>query len=163
MGLYFLKDKKWMQMNNFPRIPFSSIKKIDNQYYGMSENGLYVSSSFYGKAKLKWNKEMDCYEIIRDNKNNLWLSTSNGIFRFNPGINSFEYLFKNIEFNKRSAFYDAPYLYFGSTNGLYKIKSDAFNDLKNELQTEFSFFLNICLVISIAYLFFIIIRHFKIK
>jgi len=163
MGLYFLKDKKWMQMNNFPRIPFSSIKKIDNQYYGMSENGLYVSSSFYGKAKLKWNKEIDCYEIIRDNKKNLWLSTSNGIFLFNHKMNSFKYLFKNIEFNKRSAFYDAPYLYFGSTNGLYKIKSDAFNDLKNELQTEFSFFLNICLVFSIAYLFFIIIRHFKIK
>ena len=163
MGLYFLKDKKWMQMNNFPRIPFSSIKKIDNQYYGMSEDGLYVSSSFNGKAKLKWNKEIDCYEIIRDNKKNLWLSTSNGIFLFNHKMNSFKYLFKNIEFNKRSAFYDAPYLYFGSTNGLYKIKSDAFNDLKNELQTEFSFFLNICLVFSIAYLFFIIIRHFKIK
>jgi ligand-binding sensor domain-containing protein len=162
-GLYFLKDKKWMPLDNFPRVPFNSIKKIDNQYYGMSENGLYVSSSFYGKAKLKWNKEIDCYEIIRDNKNNLWLSTSNGIFLFNHKMNSFKYLFKNIEFNKRSAFYDAPYLYFGSTNGLYKIKSDAFNDLKNELQTEFSFFLNICLVISIAYLFFIIIRHFKIK
>lgn len=163
MGLYFLKDKKWMQMNNFPRIPFSSIKKIDNQYYGMSEDGLYVSSSFNGKAKLKWNKEIDCYEIIRDNKNNFWLSTSNGIFRFNPGINSFEYLFKNIEFNKRSAFYNAPYLYFGSTNGLYKIKSDAYNDLKNEMQTELSFSLNVCFFISIAYLFFIIIRHFKIK
>ena len=163
MGLYFLKDKKWMQMNNFPRIPFSSIKKIDNQYYGMSENGLYVSSSFYGKPKLKWNKEMDCYEIIRDNKNNLWLSTSNGIFLFNHKMNSFKYLFKNIEFNKRSAFYNAPYLYFGSTNGLYKIKSDAFNDLKNELQTEYSFFLNICLIISIAYLIFLLIRQFKIK
>lgn len=36
MGLYFLKDKKWMPMNNFPRISFNSIKKIDNQYYGMS-------------------------------------------------------------------------------------------------------------------------------
>ena len=162
-GLYFLKDKKWKPLDNFPLVPFNSIKKIDNQYYGMSEDGLYVSSSFYGKPKLKWNKEMDCYEIIRDNKNNLWLSTSNGIFLFNHKMNSFKYLFKNIEFNKRSAFYDAPYLYFGSTNGLYKIKSDAFNDLKNELQTEFSFFLNICLVISIAYLFFIIIRHFKIK
>jgi ligand-binding sensor domain-containing protein len=162
-GLYFLKDKKWMQMNNFPRIHFNSIKKIDNQYYGMSENGLYVSSSFYGKAKLKWNKEIDCYEIIRDNKNYFWLSTSNGIFRFNPGINSFEYLFKNIEFNKRSAFYNAPYVYFGSTNGLYKIKTDAFNDLKNEFQTELSFFLNVCLVISIAYLMFLLIRHFIIK
>jgi hypothetical protein len=162
-GLYFLKDKKWMQMNNFPRIHFNSIKKIDNQYYGMSENGLYVSSSFNGKAKLKWNKEIDCYEIIRDNKNYFWLSTSNGIFRFNPGINSFEYLFKNIEFNKRSAFYNAPYLYFGSTNGLYKIKTDAFNDLKNEFQTELSFFLNVCLVISIAYLMFLLIRHFIIK
>lgn len=162
-GLYFLKDKKWMQMNNFPPIHFNSIKKIDNQYYGMSENGLYVSSSFYGKAQLKWNKEIDCYEIIKDNKNNLWLSTSNGIFRFNPGINSFEYLFKNIEFNKRSAFYNAPYLYFGSTNGLYKIKTDAFNSLKNEMQAEFSIFLNSCLVISIAYLIFLLIRQFKIK
>ena len=162
-GLYFLKDKKWMQMNNFPRIHFNSIKKIDNQYYGMSENGLYVSSSFNGKAKLKWNKEIDCYEIIRDNKNYFWLSTSNGIFRFNPGINSFEYLFKNIEFNKRSAFYNAPYVYFGSTNGLYKIKTDAFNDLKNEFQTELSFFLNVCLVISIAYLMFLLIRHYIIK
>ena len=162
-GLYFLKDKKWMQMNNFPRIHFNSIKKIDYQYYGMSENGLYVSSSFNGKAKLKWNKEIDCYEIIRDNKNYFWLSTSKGIFRFNPGINSFEYLFKNIEFNKRSAFYNAPYLYFGSTNGLYKIKTDAFNDLKNEFQTELSFFLNVCLVISIAYLMFLLIRQFIIK
>lgn len=162
-GLYFLKDKKWMPLDNFPRVPFNSIKKIDNQYYGMSEDGLYVSSSFYGKAKLKWNKEMDCYEIIRDNKNNLWLSTSNGIFLFNHKMNSFKYLFKNIEFNKRSAFYNAPYLYFGSTNGLYKIKSDAFNDLKNELQTEFSFFLNVCLVFSIAYLIFLLIRQFKIK
>jgi len=162
-GLYFLKDKKWKPLDNFPLVPFNSIKKIDNQYYGMSEDGLYVSSSFYGKPKLKWNKEMDCYEIIRDNKNNLWLSTSNGIFLFNHKMNSFKYLFKNIEFNKRSAFYNAPYLYFGSTNGLYKIKSDAFNDLKNELQTEFSFFLNICLIISIAYLIFLLIRQFKIK
>jgi ligand-binding sensor domain-containing protein len=112
---------------------------------------------------LKWNKEIDCYEIIKDNKNKLWLSTSNGIFRFNPGINSFEYLFKNIEFNKRSAFYNAPYLYFGSTNGLYKIKTDAFNSLKNEMQAEFSIFLNSCLVISIAYLIFLLIRQFKIK
>jgi len=162
-GLYFLKDKKWLPLDNFPPIHFNSIKKIDNQYYGMSENGLYVSSSFYGKAKLKWNKEIDCYEIISDNKNYFWLSTSNGIFRFNPGINSFEYLFKNIEFNKRSAFFNAPYVYFGSTNGLYKIKTDAFNDLKNELQTEFSFFLNNCLVISIAYLIFLLILQFKIK
>jgi ligand-binding sensor domain-containing protein len=162
-GLYFLKDKKWMQMNNFPPIHFNSIKKIDNQYYGMSENGLYVSSSFNGKAKLKWNKEIDCYEIIRDNKNYFWLSTSNGIFRFNPGINSFEYLFKNIEFNKRSVFFNAPYVYFGSTNGLYKIKTDAFNDLKNEFQIEFSFFLNVCLVICIAYLMFLFIRQFIIK
>jgi ligand-binding sensor domain-containing protein len=162
-GLYFLKDKKWKPLDNFPLVPFNSIKKIDNQYYGMSEDGLYVSSSFYGKPKLKWNKEMDCYEIIRDNKNNLWLSTSNGIFLFNHKMNSFKYLFKNIEFNKRSAFYNAPYLYFGSTNGLYKIKSDAFNDLKNELQTEISFFLNICLIISIAYLIFLLIRQFKIK
>ena len=75
----------------------------------MSYDRLYVSSSFNGKAKLKWNKEIDCYEIIKDNKNNLWLSTSNGIFRFNPGSNSFEYLFKNIEFNKRSAFYNGLY------------------------------------------------------
>lgn len=163
MGFYFLKDMKWMPMNNFPRISFNSIKKIDNQYYGMSEDGLYVSSSFNGKAKLKWNKEIDCYEIIRDNKNNFWLSTSNGIFRFNLGINSFEYLFKNIEFNKRSAFYNAPYLFFGSTNGLYKIKSDAFNDLKNEMQTELSFFLNVCFFISIAYLIFLLIRQFKLK
>jgi ligand-binding sensor domain-containing protein len=162
-GLYFLKDKKWKPLDNFPLVPFNSIKKIDNQYYGMSEDGLYVSSSFYGKPKLKWNKEMDCYEIIRDNKNNLWLSTSNGIFLFNHKMNSFKYLFKNIEFNKRSAFYNAPYLYFGSTNGLYKIKTDAFNDLKNEFQTELSFFLNVCLVISIAYLMFLLIRHFIIK
>jgi len=162
-GLYFLKDKKWLPLDNFPPIHFNSIKKIDNQYYGMSENGLYVSSSFNGKAKLKWNKGIDCYEMVRDNKNYFWLSTSNGIFRFNPGINSFEYLFKNIEFNKRSAFYNAPYVYFGSTNGLYKIKTDAFNDHKNELQTEFSFFLNICLVISIAYLIFLLKRQVKIK
>jgi len=162
-GLYFLKDSKWMPMNNFPGIPFNSIKKIDKLYYGMSENGLYVSSSFNGKAQLKWIKEMDCYEIIRDNKNNLWLSTSNGIFLFNHKMNSFKYLFKNIEFNKRSAFYNAPYLYFGSTNGLYKIKTDAFNVLKNEMQTEVSFFLNVCLVISIAYLIFLLIRQFKTK
>ena len=162
-GLYFLKDSKWMPMNNFPGIPFNSIKKIDNLYFGMSENGFYVSSSFNEKAQLKWIKEMDCYEIIRDNKNNLWLSTSNGIFLFNRRMNSFKYLFKNIEFNKRSAFYNAPYLYFGSTNGLYKIKTDAFNVLKNEMHTEVSFFLNVCLVISIAYLIFLLIRQFKIK
>ena len=162
-GMYFLKNRKWIPMKNFPTLVFNSFKRINNYYYGLSEGGLYVSSSFNGKAKLKWNKEMDCYELIRDDLNNLWLSTSNGIFRFNPGINSFEYLFKNIEFNKRSAFYDAPYLYFGSTNGLYKIKSDAFNDLKNEFQTEFSFFLNVCLVISIAYLMFLLIRQFIMK
>jgi len=160
-GLYFLKDSKWMPMSNFPGIPFNSIKKIDNLYYAMSENGLYVSSSFNGKAQLKWIKEMDCYELIRDNKNNLWLSTSNGIFRFKHKMNSFEYLFKKIEFNKRSAFYNPPYLYFGSTNGLYKIKTDALNDLKNEIQTELSLFLNVCLVISIAYLIFLLYVNLK--
>lgn len=159
MGLFYLKGKQWMPMNNFPRIHFNSLKKINHFYFGMSESGLYVSTSFGGRAALKWNKVMECYGICMDEKNNLWLSTSNGLLRFNNKCSSFEYHFRNIEFNKRSIFFNSPYLYAGSVKGLYKINTRSFNDLKNEFQAEFSFFLNICLGVALSCIFLKMIPH----
>lgn len=157
-GIYYLEKDTWFPLSNFPRIPFNGFVKIDNLYYGLSLEGLYAARSFFGKSKRKWGMSIDCYELLQDNKNGLWLSTSNGIFRFSPFNENYEYLFKNVEFNKRSSFKMNSSLYFGSVKGLYVIHTDYFKEVKNDFRRELSLCLNGSLLFACSYIFFVLIK-----
>jgi ligand-binding sensor domain-containing protein len=111
-------------------------------------------------ADLKWNKIVDCYELQKDIQNNLWLSTSNGVFRFSNTSESFDYLFKNVEFNKRSSFKLDKFIYFGSVNGLYKINTTRFKPILNDLKRELTLILNSSFVIALFFLFLLLGRGY---
>jgi ligand-binding sensor domain-containing protein len=159
-GIYFRENEKWIKLTGFPELSYNGFKKINGLYYGLSSEGLYVAKGFNMSADLKWNKIMDCYELQKDIQNNLWLSTSNGVFRFSNSSDSYEYLFNNIEFNKRSSFKMGSFIYFGSIKGLYKINANYFKSLKNDLRGELTSILNYSLFLAILYLFFIVGKKF---
>lgn len=159
-GIYFRENEKWIKLTGFPELSYNGFKKINGLYYGLSSEGLYVAKGFNMSADLKWNKIIDCYELQKDIQNNLWLSTSNGVFRFSNSSDSYEYLFNNIEFNKRSSFKMGSFIYFGSIKGLYKINANYFKSLKNDLRGELTSILNYSLFLAILYLFFIVGKKF---
>lgn len=159
-GIYYRERDEWKKLVSFPDVSYNSFKKIDGQYFGLSNEGLFLAKEFQQQAKLKWNKIIECYELQKDNQNIYWLSTSNGVFRFSNSSDSYEYLFNKIEFNKRSSFKMGSFIYFGSIKGLYKINANYFKPLKNDLRGELTSILNYSLFLAILYLFFIVARKF---
>jgi ligand-binding sensor domain-containing protein len=159
-GIYFRENEKWKKLTGFPELNYNGFKKINGLYYGLSSEGLYVAKGFNMLADLKWNKIMDCYELQKDIQNNLWLSTSNGIFRFSNASESFDYLFKNVEFNKRSSFKMNQFIYFGSVNGLYKIDTTRFEPILNDLKRELTLTLNYSFFIALVYLMVLLGRRY---
>jgi ligand-binding sensor domain-containing protein len=159
-GIYFRENEKWIKLTGFPELSYNGFKKINGLYYGLSSEGLYVAKGFNMLADLKWNKIMDCYELQKDIQNNLWLSTSNGVFRFSNTSESFDYLFKNVEFNKRSSFKLDKFIYFGSVNGLYKINTTRFKPILNDLKRELTLILNSSFVIALFFLFLLLGRGY---
>lgn len=159
-GIYFRENEKWKKLTGFPELNYNGFKKINGLYYGLSSEGLYVAKGFNMLADLKWNKIMDCYELQKDIQNNLWLSTSNGIFRFSNASESFDYLFKNVEFNKRSSFKMKRFIYFGSVNGLYKIDTTRFEPILNDLKRELTLTLNYSFFIALVYLMVLLGRRY---
>lgn len=151
-GIFFREKEKWHKLPGFPELSYNGFKKINGLYYGLSNEGLYEAEGFYRSADLKWNKIIDCYELQKDSQNNLWLSTSNGVFRFTNTSESFDYLFKNVEFNKRSSFKMNQFIYFGSVNGLYKIDTTRFKPILNDLKRELTLILNSSFVIALFFL-----------
>jgi len=159
-GIYFRENEKWKKLSGFPELNYNGFKKINGLYFGLSSEGLYVAKGFNMLADLKWNKIIECYELQKDIQNNLWLSTSNGVFRFSNASESFDYLFKNIEFNKRSSFKLNKFIYFGSVNGLYKINTTRFKPILNDLKRELTFALNYSLLGALFYLLVLLGRKY---
>jgi ligand-binding sensor domain-containing protein len=159
-GIYFRENEEWKKLTGFPELSYNGFKKINGLYYGLSNEGLYVAKAFYRLADLKWNKIIDCYELQKDIQNNLWLSTSNGIFRFSNVSESYDYLFKNVEFNKRSSFKLNQFIYFGSVNGLYKINTTRYKPILNDLKREITLTLNYSFIIALFFLLFLLGRDY---
>jgi ligand-binding sensor domain-containing protein len=119
-----------------------------------------VAKAFNRLADLKWNKIIDCYELQKDIQNNLWLSTSNGIFRFSNVSDSYDYIFKNVEFNKRSSFKLNQFICFGSVNGLYKINTTRYKPILNDLKREITLTLNYSFIIALFFLLVLLGRDY---
>lgn len=159
-GIYFRENEKWKKLPGFPELSFNGFKKINGLYYGLSSEGLYVAKGFYRSADLKWNKIIDCYELQKDIQNILWLSTSNGIFRFSNTSESFDYLFQNIEFNKRSSFKMNRFIFFGSVNGLYKIDTTRFKPILNDFKRELTLALNYSFILALFYVLLLLGKNY---
>jgi hypothetical protein len=159
-GIYFRENEEWKKLTGFPELSYNGFKKINGLYYGLSNEGLYVAKAFNSLADLKWNKIIDCYELQKDIQNNLWLSTSNGIFRFSNVSDSYDYIFKNVEFNKRSSFKLNQFIYFGSVNGLYKINTTRYKPILNDLKREITLTLNYSFIIALFFLLVLLGRDY---
>lgn len=119
---------------------FRFLRQIENigLVHGMAEeeDGLWFASN---RGLLKVDKSDYSFRFIRDedqlldrsfngllmdDKGKIWLSSNNGIFRYNPGTKAAQHFtqsdgLRNTQFNLASQFKDAEgKLYFGGTNGI---------------------------------------------
>lgn len=88
--------------------------------------------------------------IVEDSEENLWLSSFNGITRFDVGKNTFQnfnfhknYSYGTNQFNMMSAYADSSYIAFGGINGLTLLKPNEFiqkQDQAKVLFTDFKIF-----------------------
>lgn len=132
---------------------YSSFIDTKNRlWFGSSNGGLM----FYDKRNdsiVVYGKEFelmqrDIYSIQEDNFGNLWMSTDNGIYRFDPDNKSFtqykvsDNLISN-QFNASSSYKDDDgYMYFGSINGICYFKPEdlVMNAVTSDLRVIFSDF-----------------------
>ena len=155
-GIYIIQNEK---ISNY----FGPLSKDENKYLPISSildihedknNCLWIASNGDGLIQWDWNKNSDLkktrlytmndglpsmtlYRIEEDDVNNLWVSTDDGIMKFNKKNKQIT-LYKNEdglphhEFNRTSSFKSKDgWLYFGGMNGVVGFDPDSFM-LKNE-------------------------------
>jgi two-component sensor histidine kinase/ligand-binding sensor domain-containing protein len=160
-GIYFINDRFEMydyyssqQQNTKKRLPFTGIY----DFYEDKEGIAWLAMNGGGLIRWNWNDKNPMaaenikiftvnnglpdnilYRIEEDAFNNLWVSSYNGLFKFNKidfstKIYNAKDGLSNLEFNRISSFKDVNgKMYFGGFNGV-----DAFNpaDMKNEMETK---------------------------
>lgn len=95
-------------------------------------------------------ENIECYAVEIDEVNQLWISTSKGIVRYNTNNAAIDVYLPEIEFNKRSSHKNKSKIYFGSTEGLFEFDTSDFPIdeifLKENSEINASYYLNYILI-----------------
>lgn len=121
-----------------------------NLWLGTWGNGLFTIDSSTNKikgfGKLKAATHENIYGIIPDSSGNLWVSTGNGLIKFNPSANTWKIYdeedgIQSLEF-RRGAFHKGKSgrFYFGGVKGLNYFYPEAVSDNKNIPNIAFTSF-----------------------
>jgi ligand-binding sensor domain-containing protein/anti-sigma regulatory factor (Ser/Thr protein kinase) len=126
-------------------LDFTELKKIggsarhhlitDSLWYIGTDNGLFVIDPYRNRVIKHYTKKDGLpdnviYAVLKDNFDNLWLSSNSGLFIFNITTHNITKFDENeglqsLEFNTASCFVDkSENLWFGGVNGMNKIPSN---------------------------------------
>jgi len=138
----FKADKTYQLVNMNFNVE-SIVKGNHNDLYAaLLGSGLAHVDLATGKSKIFTTADglsnNTCYSILKDKKGNLWISTNQGISRFNPNTGKFRVFgpedgLKITEFNSDAVF-QAPdgEMFFGGVGGIVSFYPDSINETKNE-------------------------------
>lgn len=154
-GVYTLSKNKFISEISFPsELQYNDIEERDNKLYAASSRGLWMLETG-GRTTINLLKNtlyenIECYAIEIDEVNQLWISTSKGIVRYNTNNAAMDVYLPEIEFNKRSSHKNKSKIYFGSTEGLFEFDALDFPIdeifIKENKEISASYYLNYILI-----------------
>ena len=153
--------KKYSSSNDaeilIPPVVVKHMLQDSSIIYAATESGLLKidlsEKSFRLYNELDGFQNSFLYSVLKGKKNDLWLSSNKGIFRWNTGtgnLQSFgmEHGLPSMEFNNASYLSSAQNkLYFGGLNGMATIDLNSINDLGSD---SMKFSLEFCTYFNIA-------------
>jgi ligand-binding sensor domain-containing protein/AraC-like DNA-binding protein len=153
-GVYTLSKNNFVSEISFPsELQYNDIEERDNKLYAASSKGLWMLEGGRTTINLLKNtlyENIECYAIEIDEVNQLWISTSRGIVRYNTNNASIDVYLPEIEFNKRSSHKNKSKIYFGSTEGLFEFDALDFPVdeifIKENKEINASYYLNYVLI-----------------
>ena len=154
-GIFILSNSKFISKASFPSdLQYNDIEERDNKLYAASSRGLWMLEK-EGRTAINLLKNtlyenIECYVVEIDEVNQLWISTSKGIVRYNTNNASIDVYLPEIEFNKRSSHKNKSKIYFGSTEGLFEFDALDFPVdeifIKENKEINASYYLNYVLI-----------------
>ena len=154
-GIFILSNSKFISKASFPSdLQYNDIEERDNKLYAASSRGLWMLEK-EGRTAINLLKNtlyenIECYAVEIDEVNQLWISTSKGIVRYNTNNAAIDVYLPEIEFNKRSSHKNKSKIYFGSTEGLFEFDTSDFPIdeifLKENKEISASYYLNYILI-----------------
>jgi AraC-like DNA-binding protein len=154
-GVYTLSKNKFISEISFPSdLQYNDIEERDNKLYAASSRGLWMLEK-EGRTAINLLKNtlyenIECYAVEIDEVNQLWISTSRGIVRYNNNNAAIDVYLPEIEFNKRSSHKNKSKIYFGSTVGLFEFDALDFPVdeifIKENKEINASYYLNYVLI-----------------
>jgi len=154
-GVYTLSKNNFVSEISFPsELQYNDIEERDNKLYAASSKGLWMleegGRTTINLLKNTLYENIECYAIEIDEVNQLWISTSRGIVRYNTNNASIDVYLPEIEFNKRSSHKNKSKIYFGSTEGLFEFDALDFPVdeifIKENKEINASYYLNYVLI-----------------
>jgi AraC-like DNA-binding protein len=154
-GVYTISKNNFISEISFPsELQYNDIEERDNKLYAASSKGLWMLEEGGGTTinllKNTLYENIECYAIEIDEVNQLWISTSRGIVRYNTNNASIDVYLPEIEFNKRSSHKNKSKIYFGSTEGLFEFDALDFPVdeifIKENKEINASYYLNYVLI-----------------
>lgn len=164
-GINILSKSKSTSKANFPSdLQYNDIEERDNKLYAASSRGLWMlekgGRTAINLLKNTLYENIECYAVEIDEVNQLWISTSRGIVRYNTNNAAIDVYLPEIEFNKRSSHKNKSKIYFGSTEGLFEFDTSEFPIdeiiLKDNSEIKASFYLNYILIFIVTIGFLIL-------
>lgn len=154
-GVYTISKNNFISEISFPsELQYNDIEERDNKLYAASSRGLWMLEK-EGKTAINLLKNtlyenIECYAVEIDEVNQLWISTSKGIVRYNTNNAAIDVYLPEIEFNKRSSHKNKSKIYFGSTEGLFEFDALDFPVdeifIKENKEINASYYLNYVLI-----------------
>ncbi|MFO0469121.1 MAG: hypothetical protein ACK5ZX_07415, partial [Bacteroidota bacterium] len=153
--VYTLSKNNFVSEISFPsELQYNDIEERDNKLYAASSKGLWMleegGRTTINLLKNTLYENIECYAIEIDEVNQLWISTSRGIVRYNTNNASIDVYLPEIEFNKRSSHKNKSKIYFGSTEGLFEFDALDFPVdeifIKENKEINASYYLNYVLI-----------------
>ena len=164
-GINILSKSNSTSKANFPSdLQYNDIEERDNKLYAASSRGLWMlekgGRTAINLLKNTLYENIECYAVEIDEVNQLWISTSRGIVRYNTNNAAIDVYLPEIEFNKRSSHKNKSKIYFGSTEGLFEFDTSEFPIdeiiLKDNSEIKASFYLNYILIFIVTIGFLIL-------
>jgi len=147
-GVYKLDDKKLIKKF---KVGSTGLFQVDQKLLSTSFKGLWEYNLLTNKIKNIFKgtifEDIETDALYADPYGNYWISTIDGILKYNIKEKKITTLLEGTEFNRRSYFFKGDTLYFGSnSNGLISfdvenmISDDVMNAIKSK-KGNFTFFL----------------------
>lgn len=164
-GIYILKENKIEKKFNLSStgLFYSKDKIISTSFSGLWEYDL-VSKKVVNLLKGTAYEDTETDGLFIDKFGNFWISSTDGILRFNLKDNKISTLLQGTEFNRRSYFFKGDTLYFGTnSNGLISfnvesmISEESMSVLENR-NNRLAYFVGVSVLLV---LFVVLFQQFK--